>query len=78
LSTTTRARPRAGSIQPKAITIGSPEATLEAARKLISQTKRQATMIMREDGTNRSTRAQRAQRAKAEAFERLGDIIAGR
>lgn len=75
MSTTTRPRPAAN--RPRPVTIGSPEATLEAVRRLISTTKRQVTMAKNGEA-NRSTKMQRAQRLKADAFDRLGDLIAGR
>lgn len=54
------------------------EELVGAARKHVAATKRHATTIMGDGAVNRSTRAQRAQRLKAEAFDRLDEILRGR
>jgi hypothetical protein len=66
LSTITK--PRAGRAQPT----GDP---VTRARRHIASVRRQVSTILQEDGVNRSTRAQRAQRVKAEAFDELGRIL---
>lgn len=44
------------------------------AKKIIAATKRKAAATMRDDAVNRSTRAQRAQRIKAEGFDQLAAL----
>ena len=73
MSTATRPRPAR---KPPARPIPHSE-LVGAARKHIAATKRQVTQVMAVS-VNRSTRAQRAQRLKAEAFDRVDEILAGK
>ena len=49
--------------------------TIAAAKKVHAAVRRKVTAIMAEEETNRSTRAQRAQRLKAQGFDDIGRIL---
>lgn len=68
-TTTTKPKPA------RAATNGDP---VSAARRHINSVKRQVADVLAEEDVNRSTRVQRAQRIKAEGFERVAEILSGR
>jgi hypothetical protein len=51
---------------------------LTGAKAIHAAAKRKANRTMSDEAVNRSTRAQRAQRIKADAFDEIGRALSGR
>lgn len=74
MATTTKPRSRTNGQTP----LGSAEERIVTARKIVSSTKRNATRILADEHTNHSTNIYRSLRIKADAFDEIALVLAGK